>query len=105
MRTMTHTFSLSLLLLCGFPISSFALDVVGRNGTHTTIVIPDGPVADLYYDKSGVAQYAAQELQYHIKASTGVTLPIVRERQTPAGKGLIYLGACQQTKKAGITTD
>ena len=104
-RTSTHGAILALLLLCGFPLFGFALNVVGRDGTHTTIAIPDGPVGNLHYDKSGVALYAAQELQYHIRESTGVTVPFKRESEKPSGKGLIYLGACQQTKTSGIATD
>ena len=89
MRTSTHRAILALLLLYGFPLSGFALDAVGRDGTHTTIVIPDGPVGNLHYDKSGVALYAAQELHYHIRESTGVTVPIKRESEQPSEKGLI----------------
>ena len=88
-RTSTHGAILALLLLCGFPLFGFALNVVGRDGTHTTLAIPDGPVGNLHYDKSGVALYAAQELQYHIRESTGVTVPIKRESEKPSGKGLI----------------
>ena len=77
--------------------SGFAFDVVGRNAAHAMIVIPDNPI--------DVEEYAAQELQYHIVESTGVTLAIVKESERPAASGLIYLGACKQTKKAGVTTD
>ena len=84
-------------MACGSVGSGFAFDVVGRNAAPAMIVIPDNPI--------DVEEYAAQELQYHIVESTGVTLAIVKESERPAATGLIYLGACKQTKKAGVTTD
>ena len=57
---------ISMLMACGSVGSGFALDVVGRNAAHAMIVIPDNPI--------DVEEYAAQELQYHIVESTGVTL-------------------------------
>jgi hypothetical protein len=87
-----------LLVLCGFwGAAGIALDIVGPDGKHATIVLPDKPVV--------VEEYAAEELQYHIRESTAVTLPIVKESQAPTGSGRMYLGACQATRKAGITTD
>lgn len=68
--------------------------IADRNGKHAVIVIPD--------NANKVEKYAAGELQYHIKESTGITLPIVKEEKKPQGKGVIYLGACKKTAEAGI---
>ena len=88
------------LFLCT-SLEGAMFNVVGRDGTHATIVIPDKRDDPRF---GVVEEYAAQELQYHIGESTGVTLPIVKESEKPKGTGLIYLGACRQTEESGITT-
>jgi len=71
-----------------------ALDlVVGRQPT-AVLVIPD--------DALPVVKAAAEELQYHVRRSTGAELPMVPESQRPAGSGVVFLGACAATKALGI---
>ena len=59
------------------------------------IVIPD----DKYY--SSVTD-AANELSYHLRRSTGVDLPIIKENSTKADGKYIYLGSCQKSLANGI---
>ncbi len=73
--------------------SSF--DVVSNGKSKSVIVIPDQALR--------VEKYAAQELQAHVGLASGVTLPIVGEKNgfgTDANP--IYIGACQATAKGGI---
>ena len=100
MKTLMGMVFVSLLMLSGSIVSGSAFEVVGPNGAHATIVIPDKSYTDIVI----APEYAAKELQYHIRESTGVTLPIVHEDRKPAGIGLIFLGACHQTNSAGIST-
>ena len=76
--------------------SAKAFDIVLDGKPATSIVIPDQELA--------VVSYAAQELQYHIKESTGACVPVVKESQKPVEAGLIYLGLCKKTFEAGIET-
>ena len=89
-----------LVLLVLLPSSSYAagFDIV-RDGTPTTeIVIPDTPV--------DCVRRAAEELQYYVKEASGATLEIVSESDGHrTGQGRIYLGACEATKQAGVSTD
>lgn len=73
---------------------AFAFDIVSSE-KRAIIVIPDNAV-------SCVAE-AANELQYHVKQSSGVSLDIVRESNKPdLEDGFIYLGPCKATAKVGI---
>ena len=67
-----------------------------RNGdARSQIVVPNEVLP--------VVQYAAKELQYHIRKATGAELAIVAE--VDAGAEVphhIYLGACRATRAAGI---
>lgn len=58
-----------------------------------SIVIPQEPLP--------VERYAAEELQYHVKVSTGAELPILRENAPTDLPGRIFLGACHAAGKAG----
>ena len=60
-----------------------------------TIVVPEKPLA--------VVDYAAKELQYHIKQASGAELPIVRENRSHPAQNCIYLGNCRIAK--GLEVD
>ena len=49
-------------------------------------------------------QYAAEELQLHLAKMTGVTLPIVTEREPATGKEIV-LGWHERAKQAHLTLD
>ncbi len=69
--------------------------IVNDGKTVASIVTADQP--------SAVAAYAAQELVYHIEKASGVTLPVIREREmTGAGAVHIYVGATRAALAAGI---
>ena len=75
-----------------------ALDIVLDGRPVAGIVMPERPLE--------VETFAAEELQYHVKESTGAQLPIRSETELPAdSQGMIYLGACNKTTLAGIRTD
>jgi len=91
------------VLLCGCSISyatkpvpeRSALDVVRNGQPRATIIIPDDAVP--------CVRTAAEELQYHLRESSGATLKIVQESEKPsAAGGSIYLGSCKATSAAGI---
>lgn len=72
------------------------LAIVQSGLAATAIVIPTGTAIE-------VETVAANELQYHIKQATGVTLGIYQESSKPTTfGGLIYVGACNATAAAGI---
>ncbi|MCD6361920.1 MAG: DUF4838 domain-containing protein, partial [Armatimonadetes bacterium] len=49
------------------------------------------------------AQYAAEELVYHIERATGVALEILTEAAAPgAGTSIIFIGPCNAARVAGI---
>lgn len=73
------------------------MEIVKQGQAKTALITPDNPVP--------VVLRAAEELQYHVRKATGAELPIFPESRTPSAcKGLIYLGDCQATRKAGIET-
>ena len=77
------------------PEATTPLTIVQSGVGTTAIVIPTGP--------KRVEEVAAEELQYHIQNATGVTLEIYEEVNEPTTfDGLIYLGACHATARAGI---
>ncbi len=73
-----------------------AFDLVRDGKAQTAIVLPD--------DASLVAEYAADELQWHLKAATGATVPIVREREAEGG-ALIFVGQGKAAQEAGIEVE
>jgi hypothetical protein len=81
--------------------SSYGMEIVRDRQPRALIVTPDDPLP--------VVQRAAEELQYHVRKSTGANLAIVPESQAaapppPAGAfpGRIYLGNCHATRAAGL---
>ena len=93
-------FSIGILLASiAFTIPLFALDLVRDGKPLASIVIPAQPLP--------VESYAAQELQYHIEASTRARLAIVRENtQIPPSPPIarIYLGNCAAALAEKIDT-
>jgi hypothetical protein len=61
------------------------------------VVLPDRPTP--------VAQYAAQELVYHVRKATGATLPIRSESEAGGAGPRLYLGPCRATRQAGIAVE
>jgi hypothetical protein len=76
-----------------FLLPCSAFDLVRNGKAVAVIVVPALPLA--------VETYAAEELQYHVKASTGATLRIIRENSAIPAGGLIHLGACKASQAAG----
>jgi hypothetical protein len=69
------------------------LDIVRKGKPVASIVLPAQPLA--------IESYAAEELQYHVKAASGAQLQIVSE-DSATGSGLhIYLGHCRAAAEAG----
>ena len=65
---------------------------------RTLVVLPINP--------NHSEQYAARELIYHIKQSTGVALREVRENEiTPEAGNFIYVGNCAHTRRSGILVE
>ena len=88
------------LIVMLLPSSNYAagFDIVRDGKPMTKIVIPDKPVA--------CVKRAAEELQYYVKEASGATLEIVSESDGDrTSRGRIYLGACEATKQAGVSTD
>ena len=79
-------------LLMALP--SLAVTLVNEGKAEAVIVIPSQPLA--------VESYAAKELQYHIKAASGVDLQIITEDKNILSGSHIYLGNCKQAKNANI---
>ena len=83
-------------LLATFPsVRSIAAIVLVRDGKAVAaIVVPANPLP--------VESYAATELQYHVQASTGIQLAIVKENgRLPVG-AYVYLGRCDATIAAQV---
>ena len=58
-----------------------------RNGQPTSVIV---------VPSSRCRLFAAEELQHHVKASTGATLPIREEGDaTVNSRGVVFLGGCQ----------
>ncbi len=86
----------SLLLLVASVVGrSSAFDLVIDGEPVAVVVVPDYPFPSV--------EYAAEELQHHVRQASGAELPIVREGDlagdvTPR----VYLGSCEATKAAGL---
>lgn len=98
-------FSVGMFLLVGCTASRarlcFGMDIVRDHQPRASIVTPDDPFP--------VVQRAAEELQYHIRKSTGANLAVIPESQVaaqPSSAGTflhrIYLGDCKATRAARI---
>ncbi len=91
--------SIGCVLLSAIAMSSQAAQekplVLVRDGVaQATIVVPANTLK--------VEQFAAQELQYHIKKATGATLPISTEGNTMPERAQIIIGASLAAKLAGL---
>jgi len=72
------------------------LTIIQSGVAATAIVIPTGTTIE-------TETVAANELQYHIKQATGITLGIYEENNKPTTfNGLIYIGKCDATASSGI---
>lgn len=71
------------------------IELVRDGRPVAVIIVPD--------DSYPVVDYAAQELQYHIKRASGALLPIQAESHTTPGPSpRIYLGPCNATQAARV---
>lgn len=86
----------ALIALVAVADAAHALTVVSDGEPRATIVVPDEPLP--------VVQFAAEELQYHVRRASGAELPIVAGAEMPDG-ATIVLGACRATAEAGIVPE
>jgi len=95
----------AIALLCG---NSLSYATTPNPVENTFFIVRDGkPSATIIIPDNAVlcVQAAANELQYHIRESSGATLKIVKESKKPSTPGgLIYLGDCKATIAMGIDT-
>jgi hypothetical protein len=84
---------LLMTLLC-VVASAAPFDMVIDGRPAATVVTPNDPLP--------VATAAADELRYHVKKATGAQLPVVSEKDAPAGAHRIYVGACAATAKLNV---
>ncbi|MGI5820172.1 MAG: DUF4838 domain-containing protein [Armatimonadota bacterium] len=94
MRSLTLV-ALALIALCAVAFAEVPLVTNGQ--ARAVIVIPAEPLP--------VAQYAAEELAYHVERATGVALPIVTEDAVPEAESFVYVGATDAAREAGIDVD
>lgn len=90
----THTF-IALIALSSIAAADVPLVTGGQ--ARAVIVTPAEPLP--------VAQYAAEELAYHVERATGVALPIANEGAAPEADAYVYLGATGAAADAGIDVD
>ena len=84
---------LGLLALANDAFASLPIVVEGR--ARAAIVLPAEP--------SRVAQYAAQELAYHIQKASGAALEVVREGpESKNAEALIFVGPTTAAARAGV---
>jgi hypothetical protein len=69
------------------------VDVVRKGKPVAAIVLPGQPLP--------VESYAAEELQYHVKAASGAQLQIVSEDTATGAGPRVYLGHCRAAAEAG----
>ena len=87
--------ALGLLALTLAPAAAASITVVKEGQPAAIIVTADQPTA--------VAQYAAQELVYHLEKATGAKPAILSESAAPAAAASrIYLGDTRSARAAGI---
>jgi hypothetical protein len=94
--------ALALSLIC-VNVAAFAADT-----TEFVIVEAGAPAAVVVLPEKAIAtqQWAAQELIYHIRKSTGAELPLHREDSIPAdARYVIYIGPCKAAAAAGIDAE
>jgi hypothetical protein len=83
---------------------AFLLPAVMCEGMEVKIVADGEPMAVVVtaVEPMPVAQYAAEELVYHVEKATGMKLQIVAENAIPREPaGRIYIGNCEAAR-AGI---
>ncbi|HUS80184.1 MAG TPA: hypothetical protein VM283_02885, partial [Armatimonadota bacterium] len=68
---------MALAAAVGATTTAGALQIVADGQPRVSIVVPDQPLP--------VVQYAAEELQYHVRRASGAELPIVAESAMPEG--------------------
>jgi hypothetical protein len=86
------------MVVTGFASNVFGFEMVRDGKAKCVIVVPD-QACDSIKD-------AANELQYHVREATGVTLNIISESSIPEeSKNRFYLGKCSASDKAGIVTE
>jgi hypothetical protein len=91
-KFVSATFALVMLL----GSAAAGMDIVRDGQACTAIVVPDKAFP--------IVTFAAEELQHHVQKATGAKLEIVPEGKKPGNfAGLIYVGECQATAKAGLT--
>jgi len=84
---------------------AFLLPAVMCEGMEVKIVADGEPMAVVVTaeEPTPVAQYAAEELVYHVETATGMKLQIVTENAIPGEPaGRIYIGNCEAARAAGI---
>ncbi len=92
--------SLLVLITClALAVGSRADVTLVRDGAPAAvIVIPDSPVQ--------VVEYAAEELQHHVRKASGAELQIVREGDLGDRPDCrVFIGDCAATRAAGINLD
>ncbi len=71
------------------------MDIVKQGKRCSVIIIPE------HY--KAVDEFAAKELQYHIRRATGCELEIIKENEKKnSSLGCIYIGNCEATQQNGI---
>lgn len=76
-------------------VATASVSIVEGGQAQAVIVTADEPTA--------LAQYAAEELVYHIERATGVALEIVTESVIPTGaKSVVFVGPCEAARAIGI---
>ena len=102
---------LTLLMCLSFGTGVYAASASahrqGGYGTvHLTLVKDGAPVADIFLDRrpTKAAQFAACELQWHVKQMTGAELPIHRGFvRVPKGHVAIFIGDTVRARKLGLS--
>ena len=85
-------------------VCAFLLPAVMCEGMEVKIVADGEPMAVVVtaVEPTPVAQYAAEELVYHVETATGMKLQIVTENAIPGEPaGRIYIGNCEAARAAG----
>jgi hypothetical protein len=72
------------------------LEIVRNGKAAAVIVTAEKPTP--------VVQYAIGELNEHLKLSTGVELPVVKEEEAPAGP-VVHIGKTALTERLGLSPD
>ncbi|MBU0608992.1 MAG: DUF4838 domain-containing protein, partial [Armatimonadetes bacterium] len=91
---MTRWGLLLILLTVLWGGETMALDLTRDGQPVATLVVPDEALP--------VVKAAAEELQYHVAKASGATLPIVKESESTAQAGRVFLGPCQATLALGL---